>query len=134
MKVWPIITLGALLYGSTFSDSRNVGRESNPHPHRSMIDAEIAADFAPVNMPHRPVTMAFREVFAKLLNDETEWSAPEGKATAITEDADADDGEDPGKKLFWRSRSSGDSPWRLNSLAGAIRIQFPIPIRSCSLS
>ena len=97
MKVWPIITLGALLYGSSFSDSHNVGRESNPHPHRSTLDAEVAADFA---QPHRPVTMAFREVFAKLLNDETDWSAPDGKATAQAED-DADDGQDPGKKLFW---------------------------------
>ena len=44
--------------------------------------------------------MAFREVFAKLLNDETDWSAPENKATAQAE-ADADDGQDPGKKLFW---------------------------------
>lgn len=101
MKVWPIITLGALLYGSTFSDSHNVGRESNPHPshHRSTLDAEVAADFA---QPHRPVTMAFREVFAKLLNEETDWSAPENKATAQAE-ADADDGQDPGKKLFWHS-------------------------------
>ena len=44
--------------------------------------------------------MTFREVFAKLLNEETDWSAPENKATAQAE-ADADDGEDPGKKLFW---------------------------------
>ena len=99
MKVWPIITLGALIWGASVSDSRNVGRESNPHPlrHRSSLDAEVAADFA---QPHRPVTMAFREVFQKLLNEETDWSAPENKATAQAE-ADADDGQDPGKKLFW---------------------------------
>ena len=74
MKVWPIITLVGLLYGASVSDSHNVGRESNPHPHRSTLDAEVAADFA---QPHRPVTMAFREVFAKLLNEETDWSAPD---------------------------------------------------------
>ena len=97
MKVWPIITLVGLIYGSTLADPKGVGRESNPHPHRSSLDAEVAADFA---QPHRPVTMAFREVFAKLLNEETDWSAPDGKATAQAE-ADADDGQDPGKKLFW---------------------------------
>ena len=97
MKVWPIITLVGLIYGSTLADPKGVGRESNPHPHRSTLDAEVAADFA---QPHRPVTMAFREVFAKLLNEETDWSAPDGKATAQAED-DADDGQDPGKKLFW---------------------------------
>ena len=70
-----------------------VGRESNPHPHRSTLTRDFA-------QPHRPVTMAFREVFAKLLNEETDWSAPENKATAQAE-ADADDGQDPGKKLFW---------------------------------
>ena len=99
MKVWPIITLVGLIYGSTLADPKGVGRESNPHPHRSTLDAEVAADFA---QPHRPVTMAFREVFAKLLNEETDWSAPDGKATAQVDDA-ADDGEDPGKKLFWHS-------------------------------
>ena len=46
MKVWPIITLVGLLYGASVSDSHNVGRESNPHPHRSTLDAEVAADFA----------------------------------------------------------------------------------------
>jgi PEP-CTERM motif len=99
MKIWPIVTLGALLYGGTYSDALNTQRESNPHParHRSSLDAEVAAFFA---QPHRPVTMAFREVFAKLLNEETDWSAPDGKATAQAE-ADADDGQDPGKKLFW---------------------------------
>ena len=97
MKVWPIITLVGLIYGSTLADPKGVGRESNPHPHRSTLDAEVAADFA---QPHRPVTMAFREVFAKLLNEETDWSAPDGKATAQASD-NADDGEDPGKKLFW---------------------------------
>ena len=97
MKIWPIITLVGLIYGSTLADPKGVGRESNPHPHRSTLDAEVAADFA---QPHRPVTMAFREVFQKLLNDETDWSAPDGKATAQAEDA-ADDGQDPGKKLFW---------------------------------
>ena len=97
MKVWPIITLVGLIYGSTLADPKGVGRESNPHPHRSSLDAEVAADFA---QPHRPVTMAFREVFQKLLNEETDWSAPDGKATAQAE-ADADDGQDPGKKLFW---------------------------------
>ena len=49
--------------------------------------------------------MAFREVFAKLLNEETDWSAPENKATAQAE-ADADDGQDPGKKLFWTTTHS----------------------------
>ena len=97
MKIWPIITLVGLIYGSTLADPKGVGRESNPHPHRSTLDAEVAADFA---QPHRPVTMAFREVFAKLLNEETDWSAPDGKATAQASD-NADDGEDPGKKLFW---------------------------------
>ena len=52
--------------------------------------------------------MAFREVFAKLLNEETDWSAPENKATAQAE-ADADDGQDPGKKLFW-STTHPDNP------------------------
>ena len=102
MKVWPIITLVGLIYGSTLADPKGVGRESNPHPHRSTLDAEVAADFA---QPHRPVTMAFREVFAKLLNEETDWSAPDGKATAQAE-ADADDGQDPGKKLFWSTTHS----------------------------
>ena len=73
--------------------------------HRSTLDAEVAADFA---QPHRPVTMAFREVFQKLLNEETDWSAPDGKATAQAE-ADADDGQDPGKKLFW-STTHPDNP------------------------
>ena len=102
MKVWPIITLVGLIYGSTLADPKGVGRESNPHPHRSSLDAEVAADFA---QPHRPVTMAFREVFQKLLNEETDWSAPDGKATAQAE-ADADDGQDPGKKLFWSTTHS----------------------------
>ena len=100
MKVWPIITLVGLLYGASVSDSHNVGRESNPHPHRSTLDAEVAAFFAP---PHRPVTMAFREVFQKLLNEETDWSAPESKQAIAQAEADADDGQDPGKKLFWHS-------------------------------
>src|SRR5579864_6952415 len=103
MKVWPIITLGALIWGASVSDGMNVGRESNPHPrlhHDDTLDAEVAAYFAP---PHRPVTMAFREVFAKLLNEETDWSAPDGKATTIETTGDADDGDDPGKKLFWHS-------------------------------
>ena len=51
--------------------------------------------------------MAFREVFAKLLNEETDWSAPENKATAQAE-ADADDGQDPGKKLFWSTNHPDD--------------------------
>jgi PEP-CTERM motif len=102
MKVWPIITLGALIWGASISDGMNVKRESNPHPrlHHNTLDAEVAADFAP---PHRPVTMAFREVFAKLLNEETDWSAPEDKAATVETTGDADDGEDPGKKLFWHS-------------------------------
>jgi hypothetical protein len=98
MKVWPIITLVGLIYGSTLADPKGVGRESNPHPHRSSLDAEVAADFA---QPHRPVTMAFREVFAKLLNEETDWSAPESRQATAQAEADADDGQDPGKKLFW---------------------------------
>ena len=102
MKIWPIITLVGLIYGSTLADPKGVGRESNPHPHRSTLNAEVAADFA---QPHRPVTMAFREVFAKLLNEETDWSAPENKATAQAE-ADADDDQDPGKKLFWSTTHS----------------------------
>ena len=99
MKVWPIITLGALIWGSTLADPHSVGREGKPHPrhHLSEFDPD---DFVAPNMPHRPVTMAFREVFQKLLNEETDWSAPENKATAQA-DADADDGQDPGKKLFW---------------------------------
>lgn len=101
MKVWPIITLAGLIYGSTLADPKGVGRESNPHPHRSTLDAAFA-------QPHRPVTMTFREVFAKLLNEETDWSAPENKATAQAE-ADADDGQDPGKKLFW-STTHPDNP------------------------
>ena len=76
MKVWPIITLGALIWGSTLADPHSVGREGKPHPrhHLSEFDPD---DFVAPNMPHRPVTMAFREVFAKLLNEETDWSAPE---------------------------------------------------------
>ena len=86
--------------GSTLADPHSVGREGKPHPrhHLSEFDPD---DFVAPNMPHRPVTMAFREVFAKLLNDETEWSAPEGRATAEVTDDNADDGQDPGKKLFW---------------------------------
>ena len=53
MKVWPIITLVGLIYGSTLADPKGVGGENNPHPHRSTLDAEVAADFA---QPHRPVT------------------------------------------------------------------------------
>ena len=53
--------------------------------------------------------MAFREVFAKLLNEETDWSAPENKATAQAE-ADADDGQDPGKKLFWSTNHPRQLP------------------------
>ena len=34
-------------------------------------------------MPHRPVTMAFREVFQKLLNEETDWSAPDGTRRSL---------------------------------------------------
>ena len=99
MKVWPIITLVGLIWGSTLADPHSVGREGKPHPrhHLSEFDPD---DFIAPNMPHRPVTMAFREVFQKLLNEETDWSAPDGKATAQAE-ADADDGQDPGKKLFW---------------------------------
>ena len=103
MKVWPIITLGALLYGASYSDGMNTKRESAPHPHRSMIDAELAADMKAFEPPHRPVTMAFREVFAKLLNEQTEWTAPEGKQATAEATDDADDGEDPGKKLFWHT-------------------------------
>jgi hypothetical protein len=106
MKVWPIITLVGLIYGSTLADPKGVGRESNPHPHRSSLDAEVAADFA---QPHRPVTMAFREVFAKLLNEETDWSAPESRQATAQAEADADDGQDPGKKLFW-STTHPDNP------------------------
>ena len=73
------------------------------------------------------MTMAFREVFAKLLNEETDWSAPENKATAQAE-ADADDGQDPGKKLFWSTTTQTLPACR--SPAGAI----PMPsltIRWC---
>ena len=110
MKVWPIITLVGLLYGASVSDSHNVGRESNPHPlrHRSTLDAKVATDMKDFGVVHRPVTMTFREVFAKLLNEETDWSAPGNKATAQAE-ADADDGQDPGKKLFW-STTHPDNP------------------------
>ena len=45
--------------------------------------------------------MAFREVFQKLLNEETDWSAPDGKKAVAVVDGDGDDGQDPGKKLFW---------------------------------
>ena len=105
MKVWPIITLVGLIWGASVSDGMNTQRESNPHPlhHRaSSLDAEVADDMKAFDHPvvHRPVTMAFREVFQKLLNEETDWSAPENRATAQAE-ADADDGQDPGKKLFW---------------------------------
>ena len=77
-EVWPIITLGALIWGSTLADPHSVGREGKPHPrhHLSEFDPD---DFIAPNMPHRPVTMAFREVFQKLLNEETDWSAPDGK-------------------------------------------------------
>lgn len=102
MKVWPIITLGALLYGSTFSDGMGVKRGSHPpaRHHTSEFDPD---DFIAPNQPHRPVTMAFREVFAKLLNEETDWSAPESRQATAQAEADADDGQDPGKKLFWHS-------------------------------
>lgn len=108
MKVWPIITLVGLVYGSFYADGRNVGRESNPHPHahRSVIDAELAEDMKAFDQPHRPVTVAYREFFAKLLQDGgVETVDPQtGKAATTAEaDASADDGEDPAKKLFWHT-------------------------------
>ena len=101
MKVWPIITLGALLYGASYSDGQSTKRESAPHPHRSTLDAEVADAMKAFNPPHRPVTMAFREMFAKLLADQTEWAVPEGKQATAEATDNSDDGEDPGKKLFW---------------------------------
>ena len=106
MKIWPIVTLIGLFYGSMYADGMNTKRESNPHRHLTLkgnLDAEIEADMKGIGQPHRPVTMAFREVFAKLLNEETDWSAPEGKTTTIETTGDADNGDDPGKKLFWHS-------------------------------
>ena len=98
MKVWPIITLGALLYGSSFSDGMGVPRGNKPPPrhHASEFDPD---DFVAPNQPHRVATMAFREIFAKLMAEQTEWTAPDSKTTIATDDTD--DGEDPGKKLFW---------------------------------
>jgi PEP-CTERM motif len=113
VKIWPIITLVGLMWGSFYADGQNTGRESNPHarPHRSAIDAEVADVMKAVNQPHRPVT-AYRVFFTQLLQqqDGTEWKAPQEKATSQAGDADADDGEDPGKKLFWRTTYSPIDP------------------------
>ena len=107
MKIWPIITLGGLLYGSLYADGMNTGRESNPHPrHHGLteLEADLAADMKAFDQPHRPVTMGYREFFAKILADETEWTAPEDKQQTVGDNTDnPDDGEDPGKKLFWHS-------------------------------
>lgn len=78
MKVWPIITLGTLLYGGLCADGQNIGPR---HYDR----------------PHRPASIAYQQFFEQLLTD---WTV---KDKVITETAtdDGDDGEDPGKKLFW---------------------------------
>lgn len=105
MKIWPIITLGALLYGSTFSDGMGVPRGSPPvRHHASEFDPD---DFIAPNQPHRVASMTFRSFFAQMLQDQTEWTAPQGKQAAVTGDTDADDGEDPGKKLFWTTTHPG---------------------------
>ena len=49
------------------------------------------------------MTMAFREMFAKLLADQTEWAVPEGKQATAEATDNSDDGEDPSKKLFWHT-------------------------------
>jgi hypothetical protein len=84
----------------------NTGRESNPHPrHHGLteLDAELAADMKAFDQPHRVATFSYQSFFAKLLADEHDWDTPEGKAAVAEANADADDGEDPGKKLFWHS-------------------------------
>ena len=48
MKVWPIITLVGLIYGSTLADPKGVGRESNPHPRT------IARPLTPRSPPTSP--------------------------------------------------------------------------------
>ena len=100
MKIWPIVTLGSLIYGSTLSDGMNTRRESVPHPrpHWRLDNLDNA------DMPHRVATMAYREFFAKLLQDGVETTDPEhSKSVATDTNEDADDGEDPGKKLFWKT-------------------------------
>ena len=69
MKIWPIITFGLLLYGSSFSDGRIPPRESNPHPrpHRA----------AEIELPDRPITKTpSTKIFTPMLAldaDGTEW-------------------------------------------------------------
>ena len=103
MKIWPIITLAGLIWGSFYADGRNTERESKPHPRplHSALDDEIKADFAPLAMPHRVATISFRSFFAQMMQEETEWTAPQRKETAEVDADSSDDGEDPGKKLFW---------------------------------
>ena len=109
MKVWPIITLGVLIWGSFYADSQNVGRESKPHPHPHLtlegnLDAEVADDMKDFGRPHRVASIPFQSIFAKMLAEETDWSAPEGRQIITTDgDGNDDDIGDPGKKLFWKS-------------------------------
>jgi hypothetical protein len=106
MKIWPIITMVGLVWGSFYADSQNVGRESKPHfrghfTHEGNLDAEVADDMKDFGRPHRVATGWYQSFFAKMLADETEWSAPEGNQVVTTDGDTNDDGEDPGKKLFW---------------------------------
>jgi hypothetical protein len=97
MKVWPIVTLGALIYGSLYADGNPTHRESVPHPRpRSFTEDDLE-----LSMPHRVASIAYSSFFKQLLDQETEWSMPEAQVSTSQENTNTDDGEDPGKKLFW---------------------------------
>jgi hypothetical protein len=102
MKVWPIITLVGLFYGSFYADGMSVPRESNTHSrhHRSEFDPD---DFTS-NLPHRPATIAYRQFFELMMAQETEWTNnPHGDKQTTTGDTHDLVDDDPGKKMFWHT-------------------------------
>jgi hypothetical protein len=101
MKVLPIIAGAGLIYGGVYADGMNVPRESNrPIHHRA---DEVELDDA-VYMPHRPVTIAYKLFFDRMLQaKETDWtitSSSRQKATGNTGDFFDDD---PAKKIAFHT-------------------------------
>jgi len=103
MKIWPIVTLIGLLYGGMYADGMGTKRESKPHrlTHRGNLDADLAEDMKAFDMPHRVASIAYVSFFKQMMNEQTDWGVPEGKHEVTADDVDPDDGQDPGKKLFW---------------------------------
>jgi hypothetical protein len=90
MKLWPIITGAALIWGGVYADGTS--RESHPHPRHFVL------------MPHRPATIFYQIYFDRMAKakEGTDWTI-----TSRTQKASGNTGDffddDPAKKIAFHT-------------------------------